>query len=420
MSQVSMQRDPVTMKTTLRKFVCEATPWALSACLSLSLLTCNGDTTQVVCVTDLSTSDAGKKVQAFIETSNALITAAGEIDSDMLNTCKAMAHDLAIPAAELEPADAGTPSPGGATSSACRTVRSEIDKIIKTALVANASLAIVFTPSVCTIDAGARLRCEQQCDPVTVKVTHLECTAGHAYGQCMTTCMGRCTGSCGGGCKGNCSGTCSGTCTGNCNGNCAGTCAAKNADGSCFGACNGTCDGTCTGACDGSCGGTCGGICAATCVGSCEGDCSVWVEPPSCTQVQEVTTITECKTNCDARAHFEATCTEPALTVSYGYAATTAQKAKLDLLVTALKNNYSRFLSVGARAALVVADAAGGYRTALQGVGTTATQVGFGAAACVTDAITRVAGAAAKVQVSVDVSIALSASVSAMGGAAAL
>jgi hypothetical protein len=155
-------------------------------------------------------------------------------------------------------------------------------------------------------------------------------------------------------------------------------------------------------------------------VGFCEGDCSVWVEPPSCTQVQEVTTVTECKTNCDARAHFEATCTEPALTVSYGYAATTAQKAKLDLLVSALKNNYSQFLRIAARADVVVGDAAGGYRTALQGVGTTAAQVGLGAAACVTDAITRVAGAAAKVQVSVDVSISINASVTAMGGAAVL
>jgi hypothetical protein len=387
--------------------------------LSLSQLTCNGDTTQVVCLTDLNTSDAGKKVQGFIDTSNALIVAAGEIDSGMLNVCKAMAHDLGIPAADLEPAAANPNSPGAATDAACRRVRAEIDKIVKADLVANASLAIVYTPSICTIDAGARLRCEQQCDPVTLTVTRLECTPGHAYGQCMASCMGRCTGSCNGACRGSCSGTCAGTCTGTCNGACAGTCTAKNADGSCYGACAGTCNGTCAGSCEGTCSASCSGTCGASCVGSCEGDCAVWVEPPRCTKVQEVTMIEECKTNCDARAHFEATCTAPALTVSYGYAATTAQKAGLDLLVLALRNNYAEMLRLGARASLVVADAAGGYRTALQGVGTTAQQVGLGAAACVADAITRVGGAASKVQISVNVSITVSASVSAMGGVAA-
>ena len=77
---------------------------------ALTLVQCNGDTTQVVCLTDLGTSDAGLKVQAFIETSNALITAAGEIDTDMLNVCRAMAGDLGIPAAQLEPASSASGS----------------------------------------------------------------------------------------------------------------------------------------------------------------------------------------------------------------------------------------------------------------------------------------------------------------------
>lgn len=390
------------------------------AVLSLSLVQCNGDTTQVVCLTDLSTTDAGKKVQAFIDTSNALIVAATEIDSDMLNACKSMGHDLGIPAGDLEPPMSLDPnSPGAATDVACRRVRSEVDKIIHDDLVANASLAVVYTPSVCTIDAGARLRCEQQCDPVTVTVTRLECTPGHAYGQCMASCMGTCTGSCSAGCVGRCSGTCSGSCTGNCNGACAGTCAAKNVDGSCYGACNGSCTGTCDGSCNGSCTASCSGSCGASCVGTCEGDCSIWVEPPRCTEIKDVTTIQECRTNCDARAHFEATCTEPSVTVSYGYAATLAQKAALDRLVTALVNNYSDFLRIGARATLVVADAVGGYKSALEGVTTTAQQVGLGAGACIADAVTRVTSAAAKVQISVSVSVSISASVAAKGGVAA-
>ena len=386
---------------------------------ALSLVQCNGDRTEVVCLEDLSTTDAGKKVQAFIDTSNSLITAAREIDSDMLNACKAMAADLGIPAAELDPTAANETSPGAATDAACRRVNTEIQQIVRSDLVANARLAIIYTPPVCTIDTGAQLRCEQQCDPKTITVTRLECKPGKFDGQCMGSCMGSCTANCGATCTGSCTGMCTGTCTGNYNGMCAGTCAAQNAGGTCYGMCQGTCTGTCDGTCTGMCNASCQGSCGATCEGSCEGTCSAWVQPPQCTEVQEVTTIQECKTTCDARAHFEAECTEPALAVSYGYAATTAQKAALDRLVVALRNNYARLFRAGYRAAIVVKDAATGYAVALDGATTTAKQVGLGAGACVANAIVLVADAASKIDVSVSVSVSITASVTAMGGVAA-
>jgi hypothetical protein len=394
------------------------TPLALMA---LAQVQCNGDTTQVVCLADLSSTDAGKKVHAFIETSNALITASADIDSQMLNVCRGMANDLGIPETELEPppSSSRTPPPGAATGAACRRVNTEITKIIREDLVANARLAVVYTPTICTVDADAQLRCEQQCDPVTVTVTRLECTPGHAYGQCMATCMGSCTGSCAGGCAGSCSGTCSGTCSGNCNGMCSGTCSAKNADGTCYGACTGTCTGTCDRTCTGTCMGTCTGECNASCTGTCQGNCSIWVQPPQCTEVKETTTVPDCKTTCQARARFEATCTEPSLKVAYGYAATTAQRAALDRLVTALQKHYAKLLEINYRATFVVKDAAAGYAVALQGVTTTAQQVGLGAAACVGDAISRVGAAVDRINISVEVSVSISASVSAMGGVAA-
>ena len=387
--------------------------------VSLTLAQCNGDTTEVVCIDDLSTTDAGRKVQAFVDTSNALITAGRDIDSQMLNICRAMAADLGIPAAQLDPDVRNMDSPGAATDAACRRVRTEIDKIVHDNLAANARLALVYTPPVCTVDAAAKLTCLQKCDPVMVKVTHLECTPGHAYGTCMASCMGRCTGSCAGGCSGACTGTCSGTCTGSCNGTCTGTCAAKNADGSCYGACAGTCMGTCDGSCTGSCSASCNGSCNAGCMGTCEGDCSVWVTPPQCTEVEEVVTVQDCKTTCDARAKFDATCTEPSLTVSYGYSGNTAQKAALDRLVAALRNNYAELLAVGYRASVVVKDAAYGYADSLRNVESTARQVGFGAGACVVEAISAAGAAAERVRVSVSVSVTFSASVSAMGGVAA-
>lgn len=130
--------------------------------------------------------------------------------------------------------------------------------------------------------------------------------------------------------------------------------------------------------------------------------------------------VEDCKTNCDARAHFDATCTQPSLTVTAGYTGTAAQQPRLQRLVGALQNNYTRLLNVGYRAVHVVKNATAGYSVALDGVTTTANQVGLGAAACVADAITQVAGAAAKVDVSVNVSVSFSASVSAGGSAAAM
>jgi modification target Cys-rich repeat protein len=391
-------------------------PLLLVSLVVVPVVHCNGDTTQVVCLTDLGTSDAGKKVQGFIETSNALITAAGEIDSDMLNACRSMAASLGIPTTQLDPPIAKVDAPGAATETACQRVAREIDKIVHDDLAPNAHLAIVYTPSVCTVDAEAQLRCEQQCDPMTVTATRLECKPGKLYGQCMGSCMGTCTANCAATCTGTCTGACTGTCSGSCNGMCAGVCSSQNANGTCYGSCVGTCTGTCDGTCTGSCSAICTGTCGPTCQGSCEGTCSTWVQPPQCTEVQERTTVTDCKTNCAARARFQAKCTEPSLTVTYGYIGTPAQEAALQRLATALRSNYARILKVGTRASVVVRDAAAGYAIALAEVTPTANQIGLGAGVCVADAITRVAGATAKVDVSVKASVTFSASISAMGG----
>lgn len=382
---------------------------------------CNGDTTEVVCISDLSTTEAGRKVQTFIDTSNALITAARDIDGQMLNACRGMASDLGIPASELAPGAGNATSPGAATDAACLRVRTEIEKIVREDVVANAHLAVVYTPPVCTVDAAAKLTCLQKCDPVMVKVSRLECTPGHAYGSCMATCMGRCTGSCMGGCTGTCAGTCTGSCNGACNGVCTGTCSAKNQDGTCYGTCTGTCAGTCDGTCTGSCSASCNGSCNASCTGTCEGDCAVWVTPPQCTEVQEVVTVPDCKTTCDAQAKFEAICTEPSLTVGYGYSSgTTAQKLAVEKLLLALRHNYPTMLAVGHRAAVVVKDAAYGYADALEDVRTTAQQVGLGAGACVVEAISATTAAAQRIRISVDISIRVSASINASGGASAI
>jgi modification target Cys-rich repeat protein len=385
--------------------------------LAFAVMSCDGTPAQgVTCDTDLGQTEAGRKVGLFIDTSDALVKAANQIDADMQSVCLGMAADLGIPSSELEPPLGQGNAAGARTKAACTRVKAEIDDIIKTDVPVAARLSITYTPAVCTIDAELKTQCIRECRPKTVTVTELECEPGHFYGQCSATCSGTCGGSCSGMCQGQCTATCNGTCSGHCNGTCTGTCSAKNADGSCYGTCTGTCMGSCDATCTGSCSGSCNGSCSAKCTGGCEGDCSVWVQPPQCTEVKKEVTVDECETTCDSQARFAAVCTEPQLTVTYGVTASTARVAKL---VTAVKNHYGLLLKVGARTGTAIGDSVSGFSTALSGVGTYAEQVGAQAALCVVDAVSAVSAAATQINVSASFSLSVSASVTAEGSATA-
>lgn len=379
---------------------------------------CNGDTTHVVCQGKLASTDSGRKLESFVETWNALIGAAGEIDRDMLNVCRSMATDLALPSAAASPTSPGSDAPGAETQATCGRVKQEIDRITRTNLLAGARLAVMATPVVCGVDLDARLRCEQDCDSTAAtRLSRLPCAPGKACGQCMDTCTGTCTGTCATGCAGTCTGICTGTCAGRCNGRCDGTCSARNVDGSCYGTCAGTCAGMCDGGCTGSCDATCSGTCAASCIGTCLGTCATaWRAPPLCAAPEAETTVADCRINCDARSRFQAVCAEPVIGVSYGVSATPPQRIQLDRLVAALRANFARLAKVGYRAATLVDSAATGYAVALQGQLETARQVGPDAAACVTQAIPLVSDAVTKINLSVDLHTSLTASVAAMGG----
>src|SRR5262249_33846387 len=152
-----------------------------------------------------------------------------------------------------------------------------------------------------------------------------------------------------------------------------GTCSAMNADGTCYGTCSGTCMGSCDARCTGSCSASCNGTCNATCSGGCEGDCSVWVMPPRCTEVQRETTVDDGHTTCESKARFEAICTEPSLTVTFGV---TPHKPSVDKLVTALVNHYPKLLKVAVRTGVTIGDSVGSFSTALKGVSDYASMVG--------------------------------------------
>jgi hypothetical protein len=296
-------------------------------------------------------------------------------------------------------------------------VKAEIDKILSQDVPTQARLAAVYTPAVCSIDLEAENNCVTQCEPKTITVTRLMCTPGHAYVQCAAMCSGTCGGACSGSCSGMCTGRCTGSCSGHCNGTCTGTCSAMNADGSCYGTCTGTCTGTCDAQCAGSCTGSCNGSCSATCTGGCEGTCTGVVAPPRCTEVQEPVTVDDCTTTCHNKARFEAACTEPSLTVTFGLS---PHKASVDRLVTAVKNHYAKLLKVFVRTSVTIGDSVSGFTTALSGLGDYASMVGLEAQACVVDALSAVAAAATQVEVSASFSVSISASVTASGGATAM
>jgi len=410
--RVEMRASPVT-KIRIFSPLSALAPWiVLAACNS-----CNGDTTQVVCQGQLADTDSGRKIESFVETWSALINVAGEIDRDMLNVCRSLAKDLALPsaAATLLPTTPGAHSPGAETQATCGRVQQEIDRIVRSTLVANARLAVLTTPVACAMDLDARLRCEAQCDSTLTGTSHLACAPGKAYGQCMDSCAGSCTGTCAGGCVGTCTGACAGTCAGNCDGRCDGTCASRNADGSCRGACTGNCTGTCDGTCTGRCASTCSGTCTTSCLGTCQGECATWFSPPLCAAPTGQTMVAECRINCDARSRFEAVCAEPAVAIADGVTVSSAQRNQLDRLTAALRNSYARFAKVGYRAATLIDSAAKGYAVALQGQLEVARQVGPGAEACVLGAIPLVRDAVTKINISVDAQTALAASASATG-----
>jgi modification target Cys-rich repeat protein len=382
-------------------------PVALGTLLALG--SCDGTpATGVTCDADLGQTDAARKVNMFVETSNALVVAANSIDRDMQEACIGMAEDLGLPNSAYAPLPGTENNAGAKAKAACTAVNAEIQRILKEDVPTTAKLTIVYTPAVCTIDLEAQTKCIEECEPKTVTVTDITCEPGHFYGNCSAMCTGSCTG----GCDGQCSASCNGSCSGVCKGNCKGTCATMAADGSCNGMCNGTCNGSCSARCQGTCSGSCGG----TCTGGCSGECTAWVQPPQCTQSQRQVTVNDCHTTCESKARFEAVCTNPSVYVTFDV---TPHKTSVDKLVVAVTNHYAQVLKVLARTGTTIGDSVSGFATALDGATTYASQLGLQAGACLADAGLAVGKAVTQVNVSATFSVSISASVTASGSAAA-
>jgi hypothetical protein len=373
---------------------------------------------------DFGVDAAGRKINALLDTSVALVKAAREINDDTLGACKAMAQELAIPAAELA-AVAGKTE----TQVTCQRVKQEIDTLLKANLNVGAKLTVVYTPPACVIDAQYQRTCVQTCEDKQITETELRCKPGKLSGGCSATCMGSCRGTCSAGCTGTCTATCNGkctldvtgTCSGKCTGTCNGTCATMGADGKCAGMCTGTCtgkcettvNGACEGKCEGGCSGSCYGSCSASCSGTCTGGCSVEFQAPKCEEVEVTYTVTECTQSCETQARAQAECTEPQLLVDFQHTFTGEKKAKIDLIIKTLKLGMPKLLKVAHRAGVVIKGSADAYYEALNGLPTAILQSGIQAGACVTSAVQATGQALGSISVSAQVSVEINASATA-------
>jgi modification target Cys-rich repeat protein len=355
-------------------------------------------------------------LDALLEASARFNVAAHGIDTDVRAACNGIATDL-----------------GGASSTdtqtACDNAVAEINRI--KAANSTVTLAVTYTPGVCSVSASAVVDCVASCDVTfDATVTPPTCTGGELSGTCSGTCSGSCTVegsvSCTGACTGSCQGACdaevSGSCAGTCTGQCEGTCATTNADGSCAGACTGTCRGACTGTltgeCSGSCDGTCTGSCrsdlVASCSGQCSGSCDVALTAPRCEGGQwDVAADADCQAACEADASFELVCTDPSLVATFAGSATT--RADVEALLATLEANLPRLLAAAAKAEIIVS-ASTDFATHLEAATSAATSAGLEASSCLVNAIAAQVEAASMVNVSVQVSVSVSASASASAG----
>ncbi len=157
---------------------------------------------------DLSTTDVGRKLHAFLVSTTELDRQVTEVEQTLRAACKAMGGELQMDAAALD----------GPTKDLCGNVFATLKADLQAGMNAT-PMVVQYTPGQCTVDADA---------------------AAHVAAQCEAQASGTATV------------TCEGTCTGTCRGTCNGTCTATGPNGECNGRCNGMCEGSCTGGCTGA------------------------------------------------------------------------------------------------------------------------------------------------------------------------
>jgi hypothetical protein len=158
---------------------------------------------------DISTSDVGRRLHAFLVATAELDRQVTEMEQAVRTSCKTIGAELQMAPADLD----------GTTKEMCNRVWTTLKADLAAGLRSQQAMVVDYKPGVCTVDVDAAARMAAQCE-------------AQASGTATVTCNG--------------------TCTGTCHGACSGTCEGGAAGGQCNGRCNGTCDGSCTGGCTGA------------------------------------------------------------------------------------------------------------------------------------------------------------------------
>lgn len=215
---------------------------------------------------------ADGKVRTFLAASKDLVNVSVQMESEVLDACRRMAHDLAINPAEMAPRN--SEQPGAAAQAACGAVSARIDAILRQ----GAQVRVQVVPPQCQANLQAKAYCEGAC---TVAMD-----PGRIVAECEPARL-----------SGFCNGTCHGQCDTNCRGQCVGQCQGQVYNGQCMGHCEGVCNGGCDGACH------------AYCQGNWQSpQCQGYVQPPSADA--------ECNASCSAQADIRGYCTPPQVYVN--------------------------------------------------------------------------------------------------------
>jgi hypothetical protein len=154
----------------------------------------------------IDTTDAGRKVYAFLLATQELQREVAELEASARGSCKVMATELGIPAE-------------GDTVILCKAVSEELKRGLAASLKADARFEVAYTPAVCTVNVDAAAKIAAECQGSATATADVTCD-----GQCTGTCKGRCDGQCAAtAASGECAGACEGTCEGSCSGGCEGT-----------------------------------------------------------------------------------------------------------------------------------------------------------------------------------------------------
>lgn len=312
---------------------------------------------------------------AFMQASGDFAATATLIIEDVARACKNIATDLGT-----SPLQVTQTAPAARAQAWCDLAAAQMKAR------GSASVKVVATAPVCTVEATAQASCEGKCSgkaECQVKPGTLEarCDPGQISGKCSAECKGTCEGSAT--VAVSCGGTCEGTCEGKCDGQ----------DGTA------TCAGKCEGKCKGSCKAEAGAEvkCEADCTGGCTGSytapkCKAELTPPSA----ECNADVDCNASCKASASAKAEC-KPATIKIDG-------QADLELIAT-LQANLPIFIEIAEvrgqvlLSNLQVLGQVGGKISA-KGSG----DLGVKGVACIVPAITAASLALQNVQTSIAVS----------------